>query len=510
MFKKVALLVILIPATLLICSVQASAAKQFVDIEATSAVLAEAGTGQILFEHNMTAVHQADTLSKIMTLLIAVSAIEDETVAEDDLVEMTESAWFDITPKSTTQNIKPPEQMALLDLMYCAYVGSANEACNAIAEHIAGSVEAFVDLMNTRAIELGCENTNFTNTHGQYDESQYTSARDQFFIFSEAMRSELFAEISGTYRHVTSSVDGSAQRTLRSSNSLLNASGKYYYRHCTSGLTSAISDSGLTNATVESGYSSVVFAESDGLALIAIVLGARDVVLDDGSTDLQHLTEARRLFEWGFSEFGWRTILSSSELVDRAPILHGAGADFVNLRAETEIKLLIENSIPLEDFVRTVTIYSEVSGEPIVAPVKAGDALGEVSLVRNGIEYGPITLVANTSIDLHRFEYIRIQLSELLSSPTAKYVIWGLAILIVGYAALVIRYNVIRRKRLHRIAVAKRKIAEERMRAPDADLDYRDFHFDFDVHEYRDPDQRPGPRPGAGSRPNPGQRPRPR
>jgi len=513
MLKKIAALLLLVPATLLFPGGRALATVQFTDLEAPSAILAEAGTGQILFEHNMNERRPVDSLAKIMTLLIAVTAVEDKAAREESIIEMTESAWFDVTSKNTTQNIKPGEKMSLLNLMYSAYVGSANEACNMIAEHIAGSVDSFIEMMNARAIELGCEGTNFTNTHGQYSSNQYTTARDQFLIFSEAMSKELFAEISGTFRHVTDSVDGSAQRTLRSSNSLLNASGKYYYRHCSAGLASAISDGGVTNATIESGYSTVAFAEADGLALIVVVLGASDVALEDGSTDLLNFTEARRLFEWGFTEFGWRTILSSNELVERAPIMHGAGADFVNLKAETEIKLLIENSVPIEDFVRTVNVYSEARNYQLVAPIQAGDILGEISLTRNGVEYGPIHLVANTSIELHRFEFIRMQVTDLMSSSGARYVIWGLAILVASYAVLVIRYNVIRRKRLNRIALAKRRIAEERMNAPDADLEYDIFRDDDnEMSMYHDLDLQPRrdlkPRSSAGQRP--GQRPSPR
>ena len=514
MIKKIAILAILIPATLLLSSGRASATTQFAGIEAPSALLAEAGTGQILFEHNVNARRYVDSLPKIMTLILAVTAIEEGTALEKSIVEMTETAWFDVTSRNTTQNIKPGEEMSLLDLMYSAYVGSANEACNMIAEHIAGSVEAFVEMMNARAIELGCKGTNFMNTHGQYRDDQYTTAKDQFLIFSEAMSKELFAEIAGTFRHVTTSVNGSNQRTMRSPNSMLNMSGKYYYRHCTSGLASAIFEGGVTNATIESGYSAVAFAESDGLELIAVVLGANDVVNDDGSTDLLNFTEARRLFEWGFSEFGWRTILSTNELVKKTPIQHGSGADFVNLRADTEVRLLIENSIPLDEFVRVITVFSENQGYQLVAPIQAGDVLGRISLTRNGEEFGPINLVANTSIELHRFQFIRMQVAELMSSPTARYVLLGLAILLFGYVALVVRYNILRRKRLHRIALAKRRIAEERKRSPDADLEYRDFHDDSDVREYRDLDLRPRQtarsRPGPDPRQGPAQPPRQR
>jgi len=438
------------------------AAAPFEDIAAESALLTEADTGTILFEHNIDQKHPADALAKIMTLLLAVTAIENEETRLGDIIEMTETAWFDINSNSTTQKIQPGEEMTLVDLMYCAYVGEANEACNLIAEHIDGSVEAFVERMNVYAVELGCTSTNFTNTHGQYNENQFTTARDQFLIFREAMGKELFAEIAGVYRYTVNGEEEADDRTFSSSNLLLNANGKYYFRFCTGGMTSA---------TYEGGYALVSFAESDGLSLISVVLGSNVIILEDESAEMRNLTESRRLFEWGFSEFGWRTVLATFEVVGKAPVIHGAGADFVNLRPEAEIRLLLDKDIPDEDFIRTVTIYSLESGEPLQAPIEADTVLGELTLTRGNDNHGTVNLVANTRIELHRLEYVKMQIAEVLSSSTTRTIIASLSILLILYIALVIRYNVIRRKRLRRIAEAKKRLIEERQSSNTSEFD---------------------------------------
>jgi len=462
MVKRIAIIAILIPAALLFSFGPAIAGTQFQDIAAVSALLAEADSGTILFEYNMRLQHPADDLAKVMTLLLVASAIENGEVFAGRPITMTESAWFDVGSRSPTQNILPGEQMPLIDLMYSAYVGGASEACNLIAEHIAGSVESFIELMNVRAAELGCERTNFTNTHGQYDVNQYTTARDQFYIFREAMTLPLFIEISGVYRHTTEGTSSSEARRFVSSNSLLNIAGKYYYRYCTSGMTSA---------TFEGGYSFVAAAESDGLSLISVVLGSNVVMMEDESAEMRNLTETRRLFEWGFSQFGWRTVLSSNIPVAKAPVTHGDGADFVNLRPESEIRLLLDKDIPDERFKLSVIIHSLENDEDLRAPVAAGDVLGEATLTQydendNIIEiYGPIQLVANTDIGLHRFEYIRMQISDVLSSATARYIMAILGILLAGYIALVIRYNVLRRKRLRKIREAKKRLIDERQQS---------------------------------------------
>jgi len=482
MLKRIAKLFVFIPAALLLLGNQAAASATFENPNAVAMLLAEVDSEEVLFDYNMNLRHPADSLTKVMTMLLAVTAIEDGKAYEEETIVMSESAWADVSSGDTTLNIRPGEEMPLLDLMYCAYFGKSAEACNMIAERIGGSVEAFVDMMNKRAAELGCETTNFTNTHGRFDGSQYTTARDQFLIFKDAIAKPLFEDMTGDYRYTVERTNASEARRLVNSNSLINQNGKYYYKHCTSGIASV---------TFEGGHSFVGAADSDGLSLIAVVLGSDEVINEDESVDMHNLTEARRLFEWGYAGFGWHTILSSSELVGKAPILHGAGADFVNLRPESSIKLLIPNDTPVEEFKRNVTIYSVDRDRPLVAPVEAGDVLGEVTVTWQGKKYGPILLVANTSIELHRFEYIRIQVTDLLSSPTARYVIWALVVLIAGYTALVIRYNVIRRKRIGRIAAAKRKLAEDRINSS-AEDEYRRFReFAGEDDEYVREDPRP-------------------
>jgi len=447
--KKIVILIILVPAALLFAYMPAEAASAFTDLAASSALLAEADTGTLLYSSSMSDKHPADALTRVMTLLLAVAACESGDVKQDELIEMTESAWDGLDANSSTLGIKPGEKMPMLDLMYCAFLGGAGEACNLIAERVAGSVSAFVSRMNTRASGLSCENTHYTNTHGQYNENQYTTAQDQFYIFREAMNHPLFAEIAGTYRYTVEATNQSDARNLVSPNSMLNTNGKYYYSPCTAGAASA---------SFEGGYSFVAFAESDGLSLISVVLGSDVVVLEDKSTQMRNLTESRRLLDWGFSQFAWRTVLSSDTPMAKAPILHGAGADFVNLRPETSIKMVLDKDISLDEFKRTVTIYSTQSGEELTAPISAGEILGEVTISRNGVDYGPIKLVANTNVELNRLEYIRMQLIDLLSSQAARMIIVALCVLLLLYAVLVIRYNVIRRKRIRRIKEAKRRL----------------------------------------------------
>ena len=452
--KKIAILSILLPAMLIISNITANAAKPFRDLIAQAAILAEADTGEILYQHNINVRRPADALTRVMTMILVISAIENGDTDNEEIIEMTESALSDIVDKSSTMGISPGDKMPLIDLMHCAFIAGAQEACNLLAEHIAGSVDEFVTMMNERAEELGCDKTHFTNPSGLYNADQYTTALDQYKIYREAMSYSLFEEVSGKYRYTLESDEDSESRRITGANPLLNSnsSNKYYYRQCRSGISSI---------TYEGGHSFAGLAESDELSLIVVVLGSDAVIFEDKSAEMRNLTEARRLFEWGFDEFEWRTILSSTELVRKVPVVHGAGADFVIVRAEKEIRLIVDKGIPPEEFIRTITIYSEKLGEPLIAPIEAGTVLGEVTVTRRGEDYGTRKLIATTGIDLHRLEFMMIQLREMLSSSIARTVIIVLILLVAAYAALVIRYNIMRVRRLRKIKEAKKRLIEE-------------------------------------------------
>ena len=455
-FKKFTILLIIAAILMPFLSISSvSAAPEFRNFVGRAAFLAEVDSGQILFERNKDMRLPADRLAKVMTLKIAVLEIELGRADPFDLIEMTESAWANISHVCPTRDILPEEQMTLIDLMYSAFVGGASEAANLIAEHIAGSVREFVSLMNDAVSDLGLNNTYFTNAHGRHSRMQFTTAADQFVIFREAMTFPLFVEISSTHRHTTRATNMSEPRVLVSSNELINPITRYYFTH---------SSSGIASATYEGGHSYVGFAETEGMSLIVVVLGSDVIMHPDMSATMRNLSEALRLFQWGFNNFGWHTILGAGELVARAPVTHGAGADFVLLRPESSIVMVLENDFPMDSFIRTATIYSVVSGTPLVAPIESGEVLGEITITRGGVEYGTVLLVAMTSIELNRLEYIRMQISDMLGTSAARAIMAILALLVTGYIALIVRYNLLRRQRLQKIAAAKAKLAEERRR----------------------------------------------
>ena len=453
MMKKIAILLIVIILLQAAALYPAFASPYLQSIEAQAALLIETETGTILYEQDIHRRHPADSFAKIMTVLIAAQAVENDVISDHEIIEMTESAWHDINQNSTTQSISAGQFVTFIDLMYSAFVGSANEACNMIALRMAGTVEVFVRMMNEKAAELGCSDTNFVNPHGQYHENQYTTAYDMYIIYNAALKSDLFSEIAGTYRHITERTEDTESRTLVSSNSMLNQSGIYYYGYCLSGLSSS---------SYEGGFSLVASAEEEGLSLISVVLGARDIINADQSVNLQHFTESYRLFMWGYENYGWRDIVRTTDLLARVPVEHGSGADFVNVRPERALTLLLDSSVTTDAFVFDITIYSEKNNSSLIAPVSSGAVLGEVVISRDGVVLDKIDLIANTSIEIDPLEYTKQQISSALRTPLARFLIITLIIIVAVYIALIVRYNILRTKRLRRIKDTKEKLIREK------------------------------------------------
>ena len=175
---------ILIFTLLLSVFAPSAAALDNPTVDAYGAVLMsiDGDSETVLYAQNETDLVYPASLTKIMTVLLAVEAIEAGTVGLADPVTAMPGFNFDQIEGGSTVWMGLGEVMPLEDLLYCAMVASANEVCNVIAEYIGGSVAGFVEMMNQRAAELGCTNTHFANTHGLHDENHYTTVRDMTIL----------------------------------------------------------------------------------------------------------------------------------------------------------------------------------------------------------------------------------------------------------------------------------------------------------------------------------------
>ncbi|MEA4894847.1 MAG: D-alanyl-D-alanine carboxypeptidase family protein [Oscillospiraceae bacterium] len=421
---------------------------------AEAIVLADASTGSVLYSKNADEKVYPASTTKIMTALLAIEAIENGKASLTDSVTAGSDILSGLSEDGSTAGIVPGETMTLESLLYCTLLSSANEACNVIAEYIGGDIQTFVGMMNTRATELGCTGTNFTNTHGLPDYNHYTTASDLMKITLEAYTHPLFMEICNTVTKTIPATNISNERSLSNTNGLINNNSElypgYYYEYA----------KGIkTGHTNDAGYCLVSSATKDGISLICVVMKAIAVEKVE-KVEYTNFTDSIAVYNWAFENFSYREILGTTDMVRDIPVKLGQDADYVTVRPETPVKALMPNDEDDSSFEQQVTIYPEKNGETLTAPIEAGTVLGEISISRDGIVYGTSKLVACTSVEVSYSQLIKAKVANTLKNP----VVIIFLILIIGllgtYIFLIVRYRK-SKKRYMRELEERRRVREK-------------------------------------------------
>ena len=216
------------------------------DIKAKAALLVDQNTGKIVYGKNEHEELYPASLTNIMTALLVLRAVDEGKLSMDQSISASESAFETLPDDSSSANIKAGEVLTVRQLLECLLIVSANEAGTILAEAVSGSVSAFVEEMNAEAAVLGCENTHFVNPTGLHDPQHYTSAWDLWLITQEALKHEDFLAICDTIKSIIPATNLSPERTLRTTNYLLDtwrALG-YRYRNAHGIKTGSTSDAG--------------------------------------------------------------------------------------------------------------------------------------------------------------------------------------------------------------------------------------------------------------------------
>ena len=423
---------------------------------AKAVVLADMDSGRLLYEMNKDEQRAPASLTKIMTVMLAVEALERGEVSLDEMVTAQADCLAGLNTDSSTSGIQPGEIISYQDLLYCAMVHSANEACNILAHRVSGSVPAFVELMNRRAAELGCTSTHFSDPNGLSNENHYTTAYEMYLITREALEHPLFAEICNTRGYDMAATNLSQARSFANSNALITADSEYgssYVYPAASGV--------KTGFTQLAGYCLVSTAEKDGVRLLAVVMGC-DGWLNAGIDEYENFTDTISLYNWAFSNFSYRQAVSSLSTVTRVEVENAVETDaYASLRPQNDVTL--PKDLSLESVELSPTIYTE----KLVAPIEAGTVLGRAEILIDGRSYGSVDLVNALKVELSRKEFVNRRVHETFSSPWIIVLIVVLAILAIGYLTLVLRYRAQRRKYLRRKReLAARRAARERSADP--------------------------------------------
>ena len=332
-------------------------------INARSAILMEAETGKVLFEHNADEQLPPASITKIMTMLLTMEAIDSGKITFDDKVCASERAR---EMGGSTIFLDAGEEMSVHDLLKGVAVASGNDAAVALGEYIAGSEAAFIDMMNSRAAALSMNNTHFLNTNGLDADGHFSSARDIAIMSRELLKHKKIFDFTTIW---TDSLRG-GKTELANTNKLIR-----FYRGA----------NGLkTGSTSKALYCLSATAMRDDMQLIAVVMAA--------PTTKDRFDSARALLDFGFANYSVATAADKGLTVCKVPVEKGI-TDTVDARCRENFTVLVPKG-------RAGSVTSKLqAAEKITAPVKMGDKLGKIEFFLDGKLLGETELIAAHDVE---------------------------------------------------------------------------------------------------------------
>lgn len=413
-------------------------------VEAKAALLVDPETEEVLYEQNSHDRLYPASVTKIMTCLLVLEAIDNGDLKLDTVLTASEAAITAVPPDGSNVGIKVGEELSVEELLYCIMLSSANEGCNMLAEAVDGSMAAFVEHMNQKARDLGCEDTNFCNTNGLPDVNHYTTAWDLYLITKEACTHEQFMPLVDTIYHQVPATNLSEPRELYTTNFLISSyKTNYYIYQGAHGI--------KTGSTSAAGYCLVSSAVRDDRSLMSVVLGAERVIIDD-LTLTKSFTETAKLFDHGFDDFERKVLVSADELVGEVKVELSQQQDSVKVHPDREIERLL----PVEmDPVREIDRDIQYTLESVEAPVAKGQVMGEMTLRSGDTVYGTVQLLADEDVSVSRLLVFRRDLVDFLHKPTLWIVLGaaGAAVILLIILRLVLKS---RRTQRNRYAPSRR------------------------------------------------------
>lgn len=347
-------------------------------IDAGAYALIELKSNTIIYSKELDMKRYPASLTKIMTCMLAI-----EYGNLRDVLTVSSTALENLSEFGSSAGLVEGEELTLENMLYCIMLWSANEGCNVIGEYVSGDVASFVALMNETAKALGMENTHFANTHGLHDENHYTTVRDLTILTRWAWQNETFRRFATATTHVVPATNKSESRTLHTTNYLTatDVDSRYYYS-----LASGIK----TGFTTPAGGCLVSTATDGDAEYLSIVMGC-DLI--SNAEDMRFI-ETRRLFRHAFDTYSFVQVLANTTMLGQPEVKNAKGRENVVVHAKDDAIVLLPKEYNKEDILIKLTYQGELT-----APLKAGETVGSVSIVYQGVELAVSDLVTLTKVE---------------------------------------------------------------------------------------------------------------
>ena len=338
-------------------------------IDAKASLIVEVNSDKIIHEDNAIKQNYPASVTKILTAILVI-----ENCELDEIATVSESAVLNVPLGYVVTPLFAGEKMKIEDLLYALMLKSANDAAYVLAEHVAGSIDAFSEMMNKKAVELGCKNTHFVNPNGIHDDNHYTTAYDMYLIAKYAMKNDTFRKIVSTYNYTLPATNLylNNDRIMENTNDFINPKSKYYNENI----------KGIkTGKTSQAGDCLITYIAKDGLDIITVILGAE--------TDKSRFSETNKMIEYTFNNYTLTKLHEKGDIIKTVEV-KGATSKNLDVIISDEIEVINNIRLKPEDIQPEIVL-----SEKIVAPISEGQEIGTIKYNVEGIEYNAKLLAAN-------------------------------------------------------------------------------------------------------------------
>ena len=344
------------------------------EITATSAAVIDCIDGKILYSKNMEEKLYPASLTNVLTAILVV-----ENCNMQDTVTISQSAIDNVQSGYLTANIQSGEILTVEQLLNLLLISSYNDVANALAEHVGGTTEEFVEMMNKKAKEIGCTNSNFVNCNGTHDENHYSTAHDMALIGKYAMQYDEIKEITGNiyYELGATNVYEKTDRLYQTTNEMILSGSKNYYRYA----------SGIkTGFTTPAGYCVMIYSVKNDIPIVSVVMKS--------TTSDSRYEDSKKILEYAYENNTIKTIAKA-----------GTNLQTVNIKNASQdtkkLNVLLENDViavvNVENEENTIEPQIQIN-DKLKAPIEAGEVIGTVSYEIEGKTY-TANLIAENKVE---------------------------------------------------------------------------------------------------------------
>lgn len=428
MKKKLSVLLAIIMSTIIVVLsiIPAGAVKNNIDFTPKTDILylVNLDTDTVVYSRNSDKKCYPASTTKIMTYIVVaekVKNLQDTKVKiKQNLLDQLDGTGSSLSGLSDYVD----EELSVFQLLHCMMISSGNDAALVLADFVGdGDVESFVKMMNEKAKELGCKNTNFVNPHGLHDDKQYTTAEDMLKIARYALTMPYFIDVTDTVEYY---IDGDDEEPLVNTNKMINPDEENYYYEYAKGV--------KTGTTDEAGHCLVSTALKDNVAYMCIAFNAPCYDDDGYGVDTNYaIFESKKLYEWAYENVAMNEILGKDDKVATVNVNYGDNAEKVALAPEFSYSTMLSKDVKKSDIKITAKCQ-----EVIDAPVKKGTVLGTATIQYNGEELAKVNLVAAENVEKNEFSYFMTVAKNVVTSPAFVIVAISVAVLFVVFVIVMI------------------------------------------------------------------------